>query len=274
MLFWRVFMRISYACPEHLKFALTVEKWSELNKLTGDAIDWLDANERLYDVWLLVAYCATSCALVQYHTFARRQDEEAQAKLRKLRDCVRRWEASISQDHMSARRKTAEIISLLYEATQGPQPPPLEAPALNPTGGVKVKPPLGGLQFRKDPSRPGGGVFVAPRHTTNEGVDRNLPQGTIINEDPQAAAQRSSSHGGQMVNYTPLSGYSNMNPALNYGINIPAGHVQVVNALDVPPGQHNLEQLVTTDASLLEGMPGSMFDWGTWHPQLYNNGRK
>ena len=65
MIFWRVFMRISYTCPAHLKFALTVEKWSALNNLTRDAINWLDRNERAYDVWLLVAYCATSCALVQ-----------------------------------------------------------------------------------------------------------------------------------------------------------------------------------------------------------------
>jgi hypothetical protein len=65
MLFWRVFMRISYTCPEHLKFALTVEKWTELVQLTGSSIDWLHENERVYDVWLLVAYCATSCALVQ-----------------------------------------------------------------------------------------------------------------------------------------------------------------------------------------------------------------
>lgn len=33
--------------------------------MTGDAIDWLDANDRIYDIWLLIAYCATSCALVQ-----------------------------------------------------------------------------------------------------------------------------------------------------------------------------------------------------------------
>lgn len=33
--------------------------------MTGDAIDWLDAHDRVYDIWLLVAYCATSCALVQ-----------------------------------------------------------------------------------------------------------------------------------------------------------------------------------------------------------------
>ncbi len=58
-------MRISYSCPEHLKFAMTVERWTELVQITGEAIDWLDANERVYDVWMLVAYAATSCALVQ-----------------------------------------------------------------------------------------------------------------------------------------------------------------------------------------------------------------
>ena len=65
MIFWRVFMRISYSCPEHLKFALTIESWTNLVELTGDAIDWLDRNDKLYDVWMLVAYAATSCALVQ-----------------------------------------------------------------------------------------------------------------------------------------------------------------------------------------------------------------
>ena len=39
---------------------------------------------------------------------------------------------------------------MLYESTLHPLNP--EAPALNPTGGVKVKPPLGGLEFRKDPN--------------------------------------------------------------------------------------------------------------------------
>jgi hypothetical protein len=65
MMFWRVFMRISYTCPAHLKFGLTIEEWSKLVTLTGESIDWLEANERIYDVWLLVAYAATSCALVQ-----------------------------------------------------------------------------------------------------------------------------------------------------------------------------------------------------------------
>lgn len=65
MIFWRVFMRISYSCPAHLKFGLTIDQWTGLVQMTGDSIDWLDANEDLYDVWMLVAYAATSCALVQ-----------------------------------------------------------------------------------------------------------------------------------------------------------------------------------------------------------------
>ena len=69
MIFWRVFMRISYSCPAHLKFSLTIEGWSNLVQLTGDAIDWLDQNDKLYDVWMLVAYAATSCALVQVRIF-------------------------------------------------------------------------------------------------------------------------------------------------------------------------------------------------------------
>ena len=65
MIFWRVFMRISYTCPPHLTFSLTVEKWTNLVKLTGEVIDWLDKHENMYDFWLVTAYSATSCALVQ-----------------------------------------------------------------------------------------------------------------------------------------------------------------------------------------------------------------
>ena len=124
-------------------------------------------------------------------------EPEALNKLRKLRDCVRRWEGQISAEHMSARRKvgfnrssihnidthgylqTAEIISLLYEDAQTPKQEAAEAPALNPTGGVTVKPPLANLVFRKDNTRPGGGIFIA-HDTPKEAVDKNLPEGTII----------------------------------------------------------------------------------------------
>ncbi|CAK5264936.1 unnamed protein product [Mycena citricolor] len=268
MIFWRVFMRISYACPAHLKFGLTVPQWTTLVALTGESIDWLDAHERVYDVWLLVAYAATSCAFVQYHTWVRRQDPEAVARLRKLRDCVRRWEGSLSPDHMSARRKTAEIITLLFEATQGPQLP-LEIPALNPTGGVKGKQPLA-LNYKPDPTRPGGGVFIA--QSDSPGLD-DLPQGTVVREGEAAVLLGSPSTAGapsgSMVNFTPLPtgrNHINVNPAMNMG---PSGNqpVQVMNALDQLPqaaSSNSLAELAITDTTFLEGIPGGMFDWASY----------
>ena len=57
-------------------------------------------------------------------------------------------------------------------------------PALNPTSGVRGKPPLtDSLVFKKDPSRPGGGVFVAHTKPKDGEVDEHLPEGTIISGD-------------------------------------------------------------------------------------------
>ncbi len=53
----------------------------------------------------------------------------------------------------------------------------MEAPALNPTGGVTVKPPVM-LDYKKDPTRPGGGVFVAA--AGKKGEFHDVPVGTII----------------------------------------------------------------------------------------------
>ncbi|KAG9318550.1 hypothetical protein JVU11DRAFT_642 [Chiua virens] len=279
MIFWRVFMRISYTCPAHLKFGLTVATWSALVRLTGESIDWLDAHERMYDVWLLVAYAATSCALVQYHTWARRQDTEAAAKLRKLRDCVRRWEGSISPDHMSARRKAAEIIALLYEATQGPPLPLDQPPLLNPTGGVTGKRPLQGLEYKKDPSRPGGGVFVA-HGEARQGDYEGIPQGTVITSSDEESEGKDrpdllGCRGSSLVSIAPLTysqmdgaesgtpaAFPNMNPALNNVTSQGPGNVQVLNVLDIPQASNTLEQLAMADVGLLEGIPGGMFDWG------------
>lgn len=75
--------------------------------------------------------------------------------------------------------QTAEIIALLYEATQGPPLPLDQPPLLNPTGGVKGKRPLRGLEYKKDPSRPGGGVFIA-HGEARQGDYEEIPQATII----------------------------------------------------------------------------------------------
>jgi hypothetical protein len=143
--------------------------------------------------------------------------------------------------------------------------------------------------FRKDPTRPGGGVFVA-RDTTGE-MDKNIPEGTIINERAEgethvfscemlqrpnavawtldAASSPEQQHQHQhppMINYAPLgSSYPNVNPAMNGGLGqqhmtIPPGHVQVLNLLD-QPSNAPLEQLAMADG-FLEGMPSTIFDWG------------
>ncbi|PIL24240.1 transcription factor [Ganoderma sinense ZZ0214-1] len=294
MIFWRVFMRISYSCPAHLKFSLTVEKWTGLVQMSGDAIDWLDAHEDMYDVWLLVPYCATSFALVQ----------------------------------------TAEIISLLYEATQAPMATS-DVPLLNPTGGVKGRTLVSKLSFQKDSTRPGGGVFIA-KGAIDQELQEKLPQGTIVpggesdegeapgastapeaNDDglqssvpppvdrtarsrhgtsdswltppppsgpaPMVVDSAGATHGrrqprqqhmqsgvGQagssMVNFSQLGDNfpnMNMNPALNDQMSAPE-NVHVMNVLDQTPSMNGLEQQAMADVGFLEGIPGAMFDWGQW----------
>jgi hypothetical protein len=251
---------------------MTLENWHSLVGLTAEVIDWLDAHEALYDIWFVVAYCATSCALVQYHTWARQMGSDAIDKLKKLRDCVRRWESSSPPEHMSTRRKTAEIISLLYEATQGP-PPQVEVPALNPTGGVKGNPPAA-IEYRQDPSRPGRGVFVAHAPTRAKDYEsKGVPAGTVINssdEEDEVARQTdvdTPTSPSVMVNITPLTGggaFTNVNPAMNELGAASLGTVQLMNALRAPQASNTLEQLAQADTGLLEGIPGSMFDWGKY----------
>jgi hypothetical protein len=57
---------------------------------------------------------------------------------------------------------------------------PFEAPALNPTGGVTARLPVG-LEYKKDPTRPGGGVFVAHGEAKKREEEfKDVPEGVII----------------------------------------------------------------------------------------------
>ena len=83
--------------------------------------------------------------------------------------------------------------------------------------------------------------------------------GGAVTWSPGGTASSSS----QMVGFTPLStNYPNMNPALN--TTMPGGaarDVQILNTLEAQP-TNSLENYSMAD-SVLEAMPGSMFDWGT-----------
>jgi hypothetical protein len=184
--------------------------------------------------------------------------------------------------------QTAEIVVLLYEATQGPRHPN-ETPLLNPTGGVTRKQPIEGLDYRKDPTRPGGGVFVARGHTRDENY-RDLPEGTVITRssdeetEGEALVHRTSiatdqarvhyHHNGRdaanaagsssLVNFTPLgggdrAGSGNLNPALNAQS---SSRSQVINILDMPHSSNIIVESAIPDTGLLEGIPGGIADWG------------
>ena len=247
---------------------------------------------------------------------------------------------SFSSFLISRNFQTAEIISLLYEATQGPQLP-LQAPVLNPTGGVKVKQPVM-LDFKQDPSRPGGGIFVAQGkmqelndvskglvvsqldeengNSEGENAAYNVAASSVslfdANDDNNRARADSSSAAtsiskpsrkrvlppdafeqsiflsspnvvpldilmtqssslsppvigstNSFVKLTPLGAPStnvkmNVNPAMNVQPEFSSGNIQVMNVLDSAASGSNLADFQMADNGFLEGLPGSMFDWG------------
>ena len=181
---------------------------------------------------------------------------------------------------MSARRKTAEIIALLYEATQGP-PPPIETPALNPTVGAVARqlPAAGGanLQYVPDPEKPGSGVFVAQGEQARE-TYKDVPGGVVRTESPPPASNAAQAQvpaqvlpdanavqPQPLVNLVPLARPDagagvNVNPALAGPADAVPMHV--VNTLDPSLNPDTLQQLSAADTNWLEGIPGGMFDWG------------
>jgi len=173
---------------------------------------------------------------------------------------------------MSTRRKTAEIITLLYETTTGPPINLDEPPALNPTGGGvrKIQASFKGLKFKKDTSRPGGGVFIA-HGKAKEADYTDIVEGTVVipgSDEEESEGTRSVAIVG---NYAQASGidqgaenFANVNPLLNGATVAGSSDVRVLNMLDMPQAPHTLEQFTVADSGLLEGLPRSMFDWPQW----------
>jgi len=203
-LFCRVFMRLSFSVPAHLKFSMTMEKWNELIAWSRETIVWMNHNETAMDTLFMWAYCLTSCALIQYHTWIRRKDHLCLSSLKMLKDIVERWEVATSPDQTSIRKKSIEVMSLLYAAalkahTGDPASSEFpESTVLNPTSGVSRQAPKGlaKLVFRKDPTRLGGGVFVAdPSHGAID--TKGLPAGLVIVETPTSASKDEAQQGKQ-----------------------------------------------------------------------------
>ncbi|KAG9125349.1 hypothetical protein FRC07_007992 [Ceratobasidium sp. 392] len=176
---------------------------------------------------------------------------------------------------MPVRRKTGEIICLLYEATQGvPEPSRTTDKRLNPTVGVQnVRAPeaLRGLEFRKDASRPGGGVFIASKRMIPALAD--LPRGTVVPRPDTADGDRDrDSVSGASINgsedspfgYAPIGGgHVNVNPALAQVQMDPsagAADVQVLNMLDQPLPTASVESFAVDNNGMIAqiGMQNGM----------------
>ncbi|TKY89459.1 hypothetical protein EX895_001990 [Sporisorium graminicola] len=186
MLFFRVFMRISYICPTHLKFSLTIERMSSLIQYSTEAIAFVDKNDFYLDTMQIVSYCLVSCATVQYHAFVRRGDQNALTQLKKVNGIMARYRRENHEpDDISMRGKAASVISLLCDSAVGVYENTPSGGTLNPTAGVtnrKSRENVRGIVFKPDASRPGGGVYVAADQRL---MLQDLPKGTIIMQETQ-----------------------------------------------------------------------------------------
>lgn len=182
-LFWRVFMRVTYTCPAHITTRLHIHHWTRIVEWSRESIEWLGHHDEALDTLFIYAYTATSCALIQYHTWARRRDGAALETLRLIKEVALKWETTVQPDQMSIRRKTCETMTLLYEAALKTNPDHTEDRAdrplgVNPTSGVSTRDPFGKAVFVKDEKRPHGGIWVAQ---TEEDRDASgIPPGECV----------------------------------------------------------------------------------------------
>lgn len=256
MIFWRVFMRISFICPPHIQFCLNVTEWSKVIDNSRAAIEWFVKHDRYWETWFPTSYALVSCALCQYHAWARRKDPEAVASLLLLRDAVKRWETSTNLVEHVGRAKTGEIICLLYEVTQSKHQPSGPSRAIAPTPGVRDRSSASTdtLIFRKD-SKTGGAYITSDPRIAAELHD--MTQGIIITEPSTPVTSAGLEEGKHHPNAQGGSRPDGFFPQVTGG----SGS----NSRNSTDGNNSAEVG-------LDGVPGNMFDWGGWDTWLASLG--
>ncbi|KAL1412686.1 hypothetical protein Q8F55_000433 [Vanrija albida] len=178
-LFWRAFIRVADS-PSHIKFTLDVKKWAQLVRHSRLGIEWINANNPRLDTFFHIPYAATSCALVQYHHWARHRDPGALETLKLVKDMVARWEEALQPDQMSIRRKTMETMTLLYEAAIKTNP------ESDDSGERSETPNSSGAASGDHPPPPA----FKKRHS-EAGVDPHVGfEGDVVTDGPHLAAYR------------------------------------------------------------------------------------
>ena len=227
-------MRITYTCPPHLSFRLHTRIWSQLVVWSRESIEWLRYHDDALDTLFIYSYTVTSCALIQYHTWARRRDPAALEFLRVVKDVAQKWEKAVQPDQMSIRRKTCETMTLLYEAALKTNPESsedrMDRPlAVNPTAGVQPRDAFGRAVFIKDASRPHGGVWVAHSEEDRAASGLSKEDCILTSELPEqfskinknstdAHDQLGQPHPSPMsTQFQEIQSATNVNPQLNTG---------------------------------------------------------
>lgn len=156
----------------------------------------------------------------------------------------------ISLSHL----QTAEILTLLFEATQSPSPAdPTRhtVPPLEPTAGTRPRnDSYPQIKWENDPSRPGGGIFVTKDPSVTKEL-ADIGEGVIVNETASSNCQ------------TPADGQGDpaISPATDRAL--PSASTSTFANPTIPQsnGSGSMDNSVPDTFNMFEGVPGNMFDW-------------
>lgn len=151
--------------------------------------------------------------------------------------------------------QTAEILTLLFEATHSPDPTRQDVSTLDPTAGTRPRTDsYSQIKWENDPSRPGGGVFVTKDPKVTKELS-DVGEGVIVNESPATSSRRDSQ--------TPVDGQGNpaTSPAADRAP--PSAPTSTFNNSNIPQsnGSGSMDTSVPDTFNMFEGVPGNMFDW-------------
>lgn len=156
--------------------------------------------------------------------------------------------------------QTAEILTLLFEATQSP--PPADptghtVPPLEPTAGTRPRiDSYSQIKWETDPSRPGGGIFVTKDPSVTKEL-ADIGEGVIVNESASSDTQ------------TPADGQGD--PATSPATALPSASTSTLTNPTAPQsnGSGAMDNPIPDTFNMFEGVPGNMFDWSAFSSAFF-----
>jgi hypothetical protein len=164
--------------------------------------------------------------------------------------------------------QTAEILTLLFEATQSP--PPADptrhtVPPLEPTAGTRPRiDSYSQIKWEKDPSRPGGGIFVTKDPSVTKELS-DIGEGVIVNESASKSLRRDSD------SQTPADGQGDpaTSPATDRALLSASTSTFANPTVPQSNGNGSMDTSVPDTFNMFEGVPGNMFDWSTFFSAFF-----